>query len=152
MAPDTEVAWAAGFFDGEGNTCASRTRGKVRSIHMSVSQCERSPLERFVEAVGHGIIHGPYARNGGTTRPIWTVRINGRPKVAEVLELLRPYLCEFKIAQAEEYLAMAPEPRKLQGHGTDGCYQRGCRCDLCVVARSEARRKIYQRKKALSGG
>lgn len=60
----TELAWAAGFYDGEGSTSVATVKqssGKTyRYIKMSVSQNEREPLERFMAAVGEGKIVGPY--------------------------------------------------------------------------------------------
>jgi hypothetical protein len=47
LAVDThELAWAAGFFDGEGCVTFRRT-GIWTSICMSVSQADRGPLDRF---------------------------------------------------------------------------------------------------------
>ena len=58
-APDREdLAWAAGFFDGEG--CFSYT-DRAAYASVSISQVERGPLERFQGAVGNlGKIYGPY--------------------------------------------------------------------------------------------
>ena len=51
-----ELAWAAGFFDGEG--CV--TFGKQGSLTLSISQTHPEVLVRFREAVGAGVVRGPW--------------------------------------------------------------------------------------------
>jgi hypothetical protein len=66
MAPEKELAWAAGFFDGEGSTSmivVKPERGKTEGYKhpiMRISQVGRETLERFEAAVGVGHITGPY--------------------------------------------------------------------------------------------
>lgn len=57
-----ELAWAAGFFDGEGST--SFIAGK--NLLMAIKQKDRRNLERFLDAVGDGRIFGPYQHKGET--------------------------------------------------------------------------------------
>ena len=70
MSRDTELAWAAGFFDGEG--CISASKQRVRkdgtlqlSLQMSVTQTDLRPLLRFQAALGFGEIR---ARNYSSPR------------------------------------------------------------------------------------
>lgn len=53
-----ELAWAAGFFDGEG--CFSYSKSG-QYVCVSIGQTVREPLERFKLAVGLGVIYGPYS-------------------------------------------------------------------------------------------
>lgn len=62
-----ELAWAAGFFDGEGCFTISRRRD-VLTFTVAVVQRDERPLQRFRNAVGFGRI---YAHNGGMKR--WQV-------------------------------------------------------------------------------
>jgi hypothetical protein len=58
-----EVAWAAGFFDGEGTTGTYRdgsTTTKRCRIQISASQNDREVLDRFAMIVGVGKVGGPY--------------------------------------------------------------------------------------------
>ena len=59
-----ELAWAAGFFDGEGYArlrTTQRPNGKYRHAVLAVAQIDIRPLERFQNAVlGLGKINGPY--------------------------------------------------------------------------------------------
>jgi hypothetical protein len=94
-------AWAAGFFDGEGNVGINKRRdeGSGRycfSPRLHVGQLRIEPLRRFNHVVGIGAIHGPYA--GGMFN--WTV--TGRPRVHRVLVMLWPYLSLPKRQQAHK--------------------------------------------------
>src|SRR5258708_31034703 len=70
-----ELAWAAGFFDGEGHVSASRQAGK-RSCNMCIQIAQTDPevLHRFRAAVGGlGNVRGPH--NYGW-RDVWTFKSN----------------------------------------------------------------------------
>lgn len=68
-----ELAWAAGFFDGEGSTtCSGRKNHHRKYIRMGVSQVNPEPLERFNGAVGNiGSIHGPRIPRNVRSKPVW---------------------------------------------------------------------------------
>jgi hypothetical protein len=66
-----ELAWAAGFFDGEGHIGASNTR---RDIYLSISQIDRRVLDRFRDAIGVGRVYGPYEH------PVMKSRKNEQPR------------------------------------------------------------------------
>jgi hypothetical protein len=95
--PETEIAWAAGFFDGEGTT----SHRPKHSTRIQISQKEPGLLHRFADAVGSGSVRGPY-RNG--TGHVWQYRVSNRRDVAAVIALLWPYLGEIKKAQADAAL------------------------------------------------
>lgn len=98
MTDSHEVAWAAGFFDGEGWTTTIR-RQNGRYLHLGIGQKECTTLERFVLAVGDGKIYGPYDKGC----PMYEVRVYGR-KAKAVIETLWPYLSEPKRKQAQAAL------------------------------------------------
>lgn len=95
---ELEVAWAAGFFDGEGSAHVG-PRGGLR---LSLSQTDTEVLERFSAAVG-GIrnISGPYFRtnaDGGRWQPVWHWRVYG-VRAEFVANVLDPYLSTRKRTQ-----------------------------------------------------
>ena len=51
---ETELAWAAGFFDGEGSVSIHRDKrpGRKPLIHLDIEQVDIRPLLRFRAAVG----------------------------------------------------------------------------------------------------
>jgi hypothetical protein len=85
MCLATELAWAAGFFDGEGWTSASK-----RTFWLGIAQKDIRPLERFVDAVGVGRIYD---------NRIHTVALTGA-KALKVLTALWPLLSEPKREKA----------------------------------------------------
>lgn len=96
MTPETELAWAAGFFDGEGYT-GFRTPGgrSYRAIRMSIGQMHREPLDRFHRAVGVGFITGPDPQG------MFRWQVNARLDLHRVAALLWHYLGSVKQAQIE---------------------------------------------------
>ncbi len=99
---DIDLAWAAGFIDGEGCFDFS-LKGSKPSVYLSlrVSQKVREPLDRLASIFGCGKIFGPYSGNH------LQYRLDGVIQVAAAVELLRPYLCGPKLAQADQAVARA---------------------------------------------
>ena len=87
---ETELAWAAGFFEGEG--CVSIVRTTFGRITLVLTQAgDPWTLGRFRNAVGgRGRVRGPYLSPGHL--PAWRWRITARADVIAVMECLRPYL------------------------------------------------------------
>lgn len=96
----TDLAWAAGFFDGEGSTTGSN---KTWTIHISIGQAgDTIALERFKAAVGGiGVVQGPYRQGPPNPRhlPRYQYRANGFERAQMVMILLWPYLGPVKKAQ-----------------------------------------------------
>ena len=96
-----ELAWAAGFFEGEGSTIAraDAARPGYRQLNITVPQTSRhgvpQVLLRFQRAMlGMGHVSGPDADHG------YMLRFNAREEAHAVLRLLWPYLGEVKRTQA----------------------------------------------------
>ena len=104
-APDEELAWAAGLFDGDGSTCFERhkTRSNYVRADMSITQTSRAGtpevLLRFRQLVGVGHINGPY---GGSDRwePVYRWKAHRLDHVQHVARTLWPWLGALKRAQA----------------------------------------------------
>lgn len=111
MSTETEEAWAAGLFDGEGSTCIAgriRTDGHRPSLRMTLSQKNTGPelLERFFSAVGYwGKVKERPDRPG-----VWTWSCTGEP-CKKVLKVLWPYLSTPKRKQADLVLRQQIEAR-----------------------------------------
>jgi hypothetical protein len=119
---DTELAWAAGFFDGEGHIRFSERR---YSLRMSVNQCDPRPLQRFTEAVGEGKVRpiAPHKAARPTHRPMWEWDLSGYEKVTLVYLLLRPFLSESKREQGDDCLARVKRARSVD-HRREGALKR----------------------------
>jgi hypothetical protein len=84
-----QLAWAAGFFDGEGCFCYSEAG---RYICISIGQTDRELLDRFRGAVGGlGKILCPYEHRGPgrySRKPQFVYRLNRFEHVQAVVALL----------------------------------------------------------------
>lgn len=92
-----ELAWAAGFFDGEGHTGQSG-----RALIMAIGQSS-SPftLNRFRRAVGDGTVYGPYKR-GDTRELVYRWQTKNASVVKRVAARLLPFLSPPKRRQIRE--------------------------------------------------
>lgn len=108
----SEIAWAAGLFDGEGTIFASdqlrHKRAHVR-LHAAIAMTDEETVRRFHAAVGVGYVHGPYRAKKKNWKPKWVWR-GGRDKdIRTTLRLLWPWLGTAKRQQAERALARRDE-------------------------------------------
>ena len=99
------LAWAAGFFDGEG--CVSVKGGC--SLLVAVNQLSRAPLDRMADILG-GKVYGPYDMPHDRPRFLWA--ISSGPMAKEALGLIYPFLT-FKRPQVELALSF---PLGRNGH------------------------------------
>lgn len=107
--PYTELAWAAGFFDGEGcahiawTTVSKRTGKTLAYPQVSISQSGESGkeiLERFNDAVGGiGRLYGPWKPAKNQKQIRFQLEFSGIAKTEAVYNKLSPYLCNPKHLQ-----------------------------------------------------
>lgn len=116
MSREIELAWAAGFFDGEGSISAgvaARNGGAVY-LNMSVGQSGDSKttppasLERFRDAVGCGTIRYRRKRQNLGTRPMWYWHADGIEDTKQAVRALLPFILE-KRDQVAEAMALRHE-------------------------------------------
>lgn len=95
-----ELAWAAGFFDGEGHTQLTK-QGYV-SLKVAQTGDERECLERFRAAVGCGRIYGPYTNisDGAIRRRYFIWQLQRFELTQAVMAALWPFLSPPKREQA----------------------------------------------------
>lgn len=109
---ETERAWAAGFFDGEGYVGYTfRLNGlgqRFRRIDLQVTQIDSEVLARFRDAVGTGKVYGPYLAKG-RKNPMFKYGVGSVEGVMHVLDVLRPYLSSIKTKQADEAIRLFTE-------------------------------------------
>jgi hypothetical protein len=102
-----ELAWAAGFFDGEGTICTQGAKETTkRYLKIRVAHCEPQPLRRFADAVGLGNVTGPNAQKNPAWSPYYSWQLAGS-RAEQALERLRPFLSEPRLeqwARAAEFL------------------------------------------------
>jgi hypothetical protein len=125
LARIVELAWAAGFFDGEGHVRTqvydrfSQKRAPHLGLQMELGQNDKIPLERFMAIIGDGEVRGPYGPYRSSDRdikpyhrqPQHRLQLYG-DKCRKAMALMVPYLSEPKLEQydiAREKLALFKE-------------------------------------------
>ena len=105
---DHELAWAAGFFGGDGTVGASRSNSDSPARHIRARIAQAGPsgkpevLTRFLRAVnGIGGIRGPFMPKNPWSRQVqYAWQVGGSLAVESVLESLWPWLHDVKRTQA----------------------------------------------------
>ncbi len=104
MYKHTDLAWAAGFFDGEGYIGTS-ARGPWIKIQVTIAQIDRVVLDRFMAIMGHGSVTGPRSvTNRPKQKPIYTYYAYGFEQCQHMTCLLWQYLSPIKRRQCVQAL------------------------------------------------
>lgn len=105
-----ELAWCAGFVDGEGHFgCGIRSAGfrPYPAPHLNVHQVDRFVLDRMVSALGVGKVDGPYGPYSGNRQAHYQFVLGDFEGVQASIALLWKWLSPIKRAQASEVLIKA---------------------------------------------
>lgn len=97
-----ELAWSAGFIDGEGTFGVQRQSGRKDIMYLQATQVDRRVLDRLRDAMGLGKVYGPYQYNRPgyrNNKPYFYYRLTGDEKVVSAAKMLWPYLSEVKRLQ-----------------------------------------------------
>jgi hypothetical protein len=95
VSVESEYAWCAGFFDGEGSTTVLKAqRDKYSYIRMNLPQKDNRVLEKFHSIMKVGNIYK------SKTRDIFSLDIYKHEDVMDTLNKMWPYLSEIKKEQA----------------------------------------------------
>ncbi len=161
-ADDIELAWCAGFFDGEGHIrCdfGKRKRGNglgSPSLVIRITQTNKEPLERFKFAFEVGSVQGPFSlkKYNKLWSDQWQYVAYGQ-EAADVFKDLYPYLCSIKREQGDIAIKKWEENKKRKGlkHGDISMYNhKDCRCDVCCEGWRIYQKERRERKKRLTSG
>lgn len=106
----TEIAWAAGFWDGEGSVSLSvrGINGRPRII-AEVAQVDRRVLDRLSKIIGKGKVHGPYQPRTSNSNAYHNWKLEGLADIVELFSMLEPYLSEAKIEQFQRAIVARKE-------------------------------------------
>jgi hypothetical protein len=111
----TELAWAAGFFDGEGSTGTHN-----RALRLYLAQSETTTLERFQRAVGGlGYIRARRPPPQAHWQQEYDWCCSRYAECRAVLDALWPFLSWPKRAQALRAIALYPMQRSFWGPGNN---------------------------------
>ena len=121
-----ELAWAAGFFDGEGHAASqNRTRNikiggrqSFTNIILDIRQVNPYVLHRFQDAVGGiGHIYGPFPRKDNPNgRPVYFYSVTKSEHCQAVIAMLWKWLSPVKRAQVKAaWITWLTRPRLKRG-------------------------------------
>lgn len=156
-ATTTDLAWAAGLFEGEG--CV--TKNGRKNLSLQINMTDEDVLRKFHSVVSVGWISGPHAR--GKHKPAWCWKVTSFQNVQAVIALLWNWMCARRRARATEllvwYLARplagqwkitCSKGHAFSVHGGWSCGQRYCRiCKAVRNRRSYAKRKVNAQRSVL---
>ena len=144
-----EIAWAGGFFEGEG--CFGLGGPTRRSLQITASQKTREPLDRLRAALGNA---GTIRRKAHKKSAYFEWQVGGVTQGRLIIRLLWPGLSTRRRAQAQKLLDIEPLPHANQsmaktqcprGHAYDAINAAGRRiCRVCNAAKS---RRSYAKTK-----
>lgn len=109
-ADPLDLAWAAGFYDGEGSV-ANQHSDRAPTPRIDISQKDRRALDRFHGIVGVGSIRGPYR----VANPVFRYYCRGFWKVGAVALALWPHLGPVKREQFARVLDAWFDDRAASG-------------------------------------
>ena len=102
---DSELAWAAGLFEGEGSIVQYNNGGRPY-LRLALRMTDEDVVRHFAVVANESVL-GPYdhqQNDGHVRKPVWVCHVNGT-RAARVLELFWPYLGSRRRARATELLS-----------------------------------------------
>lgn len=126
---ETELAWCAGFIDGEGNIRWNGTKTKKQgnrsrcygNIVLQVAQVHKEPLDRVLKTLGTGRIYGPYHYNKAKNKQPYYLYSAVSNQAVDALSKIEKYLSPIKKKQFLDTLELLKEykkrPKLIKGLG-----------------------------------
>jgi hypothetical protein len=161
----TDLAWAAGLFEGEGCISAGWDRrvglkGGPRSYPIAtIGMTDRDVIEHFLAVMRFGRIH---SQSPGSTRRerkvMWYWKTRGFEEVQATVAMLWPWLGNRRRQRAREVLKHASlptlnAPTCKRGHPwTADSEGKNGRHRTCAICRRLRARRDYQRRRVLHAG
>jgi hypothetical protein len=148
MIDREELAWAAGFHEGEGHIALRKNGGLVATV----SQTNPEPLKRLQEIFG-GSVYGPSIIKGGN-KPVWVWSLNNVSGTTRYVYSILPWLSESKgedaLSKVERWYTKYQYNRRFcqkRGHDKEVVGTRKTtRGFACKGCEKEAKREHYLRK------
>jgi hypothetical protein len=139
---DTDIAWLAGLYEGEGTLW----KASPGSAALVISMQDEDVIRRCLEITGMGQVSSTGKVYGRERRPRCQWVVSRRELLLVLLPMLYPYLGSRRKARVDEILdqlALGDRRRKELPCGTLAGYRQHIRrkestCDPCKAARREA--------------
>lgn len=88
---NTQLAWVAGFFEGEGNFGPNKKKGRYLCPVVQIAQVGREPLDYVQKVMGLGKVKGPYGPYKSNKQAYYVYMAYGQDALLFVDRVL-PYL------------------------------------------------------------
>lgn len=107
----TNVAWAAGFFDGEGSFAAHRTGTIKPQPYLMIANSDLDSIERYA-SIFPGVIN-PYQPPNPSWKRMYKVGVSGFERVQAIVATMWPWLSRRRKERWKEIarLVLAYQPR-----------------------------------------
>lgn len=101
----TDIAWAAGLFEGEGSAVCYNLPNRKDSIRVSVvlPSTDKDVVEKFHKIFNVGSVNGPYKPSNGV-KDRYVFEVQNQRGCIFVLGQIYPYLCERRKQQADNLI------------------------------------------------
>jgi hypothetical protein len=106
----TDIAWAAGLFEGEGSIFINNNNGR-KYVLLNLSSTDRDVVEKFTAIMGCGKMYGPYV-DKNPARPRYSWHTKSRADSVKAIVLLEPFLCERRLAKLNACRAEATAQKR----------------------------------------
>lgn len=136
MTDDVDYAWAAGFWDGEGNVSVTFIGPHKRPrLVVQIAQVQKELLDRFQKIVEFGNVLGPYEPRTKNSQPYYVWRVEGVTHLESLYEKIGYYLSHPKRWQMNEALKIRKQwelwGRCQKGHRLSKSPKGHWRCAEC---------------------
>ena len=110
----TDLAWAAGLFEGEGCFNVYTRKSGKQQVQMRLGMTDEDVVVRFKSIVGCGTVRGPIFRRPDE-KPMWDWCIYEAVQVRRLIDVFMPWLGNRRRAKALEVLEKAAFIRVAAG-------------------------------------
>lgn len=122
MNNKTNIAWAAGLYEGEGSCVASKRKSRPNSpsISMRLTSCDKDVIEKFHSIVQVGNQQTPHIPNNGLAKKVQYIwACNNHSDIEKIINLFLPYLSERRTKQVNVVLDYIKSRKPPQSCGYD---------------------------------
>lgn len=127
MLTEPDIAWFAGFFEGEGSIRLSSHNNRNGRVYatpcIDICQVNVIPLEKARDIFPDSKIYGPYQYTSNR-QPHFKWMVQGREKVEKIYKLIAPYLSERRVNQFQntflEHDSLVNRPKLKTGPKSKG--------------------------------
>lgn len=115
MRRRSDIAWAAGIFEGEGTLfLTSQTNSPCAALRMT----DEDVVRRFAEIIRRGRVTEVIDPRP-QCKPLWSWRLGTKDDVGVLIKLFYPYLGQRRRAKADEVLLVCQRPKKKRASVSD---------------------------------